>query len=174
MIKLQDYINEKLHVSKYKDKKYLDWKDITEELKDFETKFGKPKNGSKNELEPNNCFYCDSNYYYNDGKHDIVNFIYMTNLSDTYDYNDEEIEGDYVIEISLDSDNNKDFYIYSDLLSEISDYDEYRINIFERKDKSKISKKLFNDLLKFLDEIYEAKSSEEFINLCNKYKKEFE
>ena len=174
MKQLSQYIQEKLHVSKYKDKDYLDWKDITEELKDFETKFGKPKNGSKNELEPNNCFYCDSDYYYNDGKHDIVNFIYMTNLSDTYDYNDEEIEGDYVIEISLDSDNNKDFYIYSDLLSEVSDYDEYRIDIFERKDKSKISKKLFNDLLKFLDEIYEVKSSEKFINLCNKYKKIYE
>lgn len=174
MKQLSQYIQEKLHVSKYKDKDYLDWKDITEELKNFETKFGKPKNGSNNELEPNNCFYCDSDYYYSDGKHDIVNFIYMTNLSKTFNYDNEEIDGDYVIEISLDSDNNKDFYIYGDLLSEISDYDEYRIDIFERKDKSKISKKLFETFLNFLDEIYEAKSTRKFNNICNKYKQLYE
>ena len=174
MKQLSQYIQEKLHISKYKDKDYLDWKDITEELKDFETKFGKPENASKNELEPNNCFYCDSDYYYSDGKHNIVNFIYMTNISETIEYDGEEIDGDYVIQISLDSDNNKDFYIYGDLLTEISDYDDYRVDIFERKDKSKISKKLFNDLLNFLDEIYKVKSSKEFMNLCNKYKKEFE
>lgn len=174
MKQLSQYIQEKLHISKFKDKDYLEWNDIIKLLKNYETKFGKPKNSSNNELEPNNCFYCDSDYYYGDGKHDIVNFIYMINLSDTFDYNDEEIEGDYVIEISLDSDNNKDFYIYSDLLSEISDYDAFRVDIFEREDNSKISKNLFKIFLKFLDEIYEVKSPKEFRNLCNKYKKVYE
>ena len=176
MKNINSYINEKLKITTDTKigKDYLEWSDICSELKNFNSKFGLPKDGSKNEFKPNNCYYCDSDYYFGThGNHDIMSFIYMTNNSNSVDIDGSYFDGDYIICICLD-DYNNDFYIYGDLLTELSDYDGNRIDIFKRKDMKKISRHLFNEFKDFLNEIYITKNSSKFEELCYKYNKNFE